>query len=89
MSHIHDIIKADVVGAAQLRVTFDDGEVRELDLSDKLRGEVFEPLRDPTVFAQVQVDLGALEWPTGAGLDPIVIYECLPPLNATRVTRAA
>jgi hypothetical protein len=67
-----------------LRVTFDDGHVREVDLGDQLDGPVFEPLRDPELFAQARIDpeCGTVVWPTGADLDPIVIYEGLPPLNA-------
>ncbi len=37
---------------------------------------VFAPLRDPTVFAQVRIhpELGTVVWPTGADLDPDVLY---------------
>ncbi|MDX6632055.1 MAG: hypothetical protein QOG26_60, partial [Solirubrobacterales bacterium] len=60
---------------------------RSVDLSGHLDGPVFEPLRDPELFAQVRVDseAGTVTWPTGADLDPIVLYEGLPPLYATRV----
>lgn len=51
---------------------------------------MFEPLRDPELFAQARVDResGTVTWPTGADLDPIVVYEGLPPLNA-RIARRA
>jgi Protein of unknown function (DUF2442) len=91
MSEIHDIIEVDVTGNYRLRLTFDDGAVREVDLERQLDGPVFEPLRDPEVFARVAVDpeSGTVSWPTGADLDPIVIYEGLPPLNARVVREAA
>jgi hypothetical protein len=84
MSEIHDIVAVEVVGDYRLRVTFDDGAARDVSLEGKLDGPVFEPLRDPQVFAQVEVDSesGTVAWPTGADLDPIVIYEGLPPLDA-------
>jgi hypothetical protein len=90
MSDIHDIVDVEVSGARRLRVTFDDGAVLEVDLDGQLDGPVFEPLRDPALFAQVEVDResGTVMWPTGADLDPIVIYEGLPPLHA-RVVRGA
>jgi len=90
MSTIHDIVEVEVLEAYVLRVAFDDGEVREVDLSGQLDGAVFEPLRDPAEFARVTVDgeTGTVVWPTGADLDPIVIYENLPPLNATKVETA-
>jgi hypothetical protein len=62
-----------------VRVMFADGEVRGVDLGPLLETEVFAPLRDPDVFAQVAVDdeLGTLTWPGGADLDPAVIYAAL------------
>jgi Protein of unknown function (DUF2442) len=86
-TRIHDVVDVDVTGDHRLRVTFDDGQVREVDLADQLFGPVFEPLADPDLFAQVRVDpeSGTVAWPTGADLDPIVLYECLPPLHARPV----
>ena len=91
MNDIHDIVEVEVTGSHSMRVTFDDGAVRELNLEGQLDGPVFEPLRDPELFAQVRVDAesGTVAWPTGADLDPIVIYESLPPLNARIARRAA
>lgn len=90
MSTIHDIVEVEVLDAYVLRVVFDDGEVREVDLSEQLDGPAFEPLQDPREFAKVTVDAetGTVVWPTGADLDPIVIYQELPPLNATKVETA-
>lgn len=91
MNEIHDIVEVEVIGDYTVRVTFDDGAVRDVRLDDELRGPVFEPLRDPKLFAQVTVDResGTIVWPTGADLDPIVVYEGLPPLNARVVRKTA
>ncbi|HEX8075927.1 MAG TPA: DUF2442 domain-containing protein [Thermoleophilaceae bacterium] len=91
MSDIHDMVRVEVTGDYNLRVTFDDGAIRDVSLDGHLDGPVFEPLRDPRVFAQVEVDAesGTVTWPTGADLDPIVVYEGLPPLNARVVREAA
>jgi hypothetical protein len=91
MSDIHDIVAVEVTGDHQLRLTFDDGAVRDVSLEGQLDGPVFEPLRDPAVFAQVEVDResGTVTWPTGADLDPIVVYQGLPPLNARAVRETA
>ena len=37
-------------------VRFNDGSEGEVDLSGDLDGPIFEPLKDPKVFAQVQLD---------------------------------
>jgi hypothetical protein len=57
-------------------VTFDDGQRRQVDLEAELWGEVFAPLRDPALFAQVTVDpeLGVIVWPNGADLAPEFLY---------------
>jgi hypothetical protein len=60
-----------------VRLGFDDGTVRELDLEGELWGPVFEPLRrDPQLFRQVRVDdeLGTIVWPNGADMDPDVLH---------------
>jgi hypothetical protein len=60
-----------------LRLEFSDGAVRDVDLSDQLVGEEFEPLRDPELFAQVTVNpnTGTIEWPNGADMAPEFLYE--------------
>jgi hypothetical protein len=67
---------------ARLRVTFVDDTAGEVHMNSFLRqpqidGTVFEPLRDPAVFAQVQVVLGALQWPNGADLAPDAMYDAI------------
>ena len=59
-----------------LRVEFDDGTSREVDLRDELWGQMFEPLRDPGVFRKVAVhsESGTVVWPNGADLDSDVLY---------------
>jgi hypothetical protein len=57
-----------------LRLTFDDGTTRDVDLADSLWGPVFEPLKDPAFFARVFVDHGTVCWPNGVDLDPLVLH---------------
>ena len=62
----------------RLRVEFSDGVAGTVDLSTRLFGTVFEPLKDPTLFAQVNIDeFGALAWPNGADLAPDALYQTL------------
>jgi hypothetical protein len=72
-----------------LRVGFDDGTTRDVDLADELWGPVFEPLRnDPQLFQRVQVDreLGTVVWPNGADLDPDVLHGDLPSAPSATAT---
>jgi len=62
----------------RLKVEFTDGVGGEVDLSGRLLGPVFEPLKDPLFFAQVSIDeFGAICWPNGADLAPDALHEKL------------
>ncbi len=73
---LHSIKKAEIIGPHALRLTFEDGFRRDVDLSPVLYGKRFGPLRDPAYFAQVKInpDLETVEWPTGADFDPETLY---------------
>ena len=61
----------------RLRVGFDDGTERVVDVDRFLRGPVFEPIpRDRKLFEAVRVDpeLKTVVWPNGADIDPDVLY---------------
>lgn len=65
-----------------LRVTFVDGTMGDVDLRSFLngpqaKGTVFELLRDPNVFAQVGVVMGAVQWANGADLAPDAMYDAI------------
>ena len=65
-----------------LQVTFVDGTTGDVDLRTFLsgphvKGTVFEPLRDPVVFAEVRVVTGAVQWPNGADLAPDAMYDAI------------
>lgn len=59
-----------------LRLTFNDGLVRDFDASPLMRGPLGEPLRDPDYFRQVHVDEEArtIVWPNGLDPDPDVLH---------------
>ena len=61
----------------KLRLVFDNGVVKDVNLEDELYGPVFEPLRDVEFFKKVAVnpDTNTIEWPNGADLAPEFLYE--------------
>jgi hypothetical protein len=61
-------------------VKFENGEKREIDLTQYLSGPIFAPVRDdPDYFKTVQVRAGTLSWENGADIDPDVLYYELTP----------
>jgi len=74
---IHTVISVKVLEPYKLRLVFDDGRVKTVDLRSRLWGPVFEPLLDPAHFAEVEVDpvLGTIVWPNGADFSPEFLYE--------------
>ncbi len=63
-----------------VRINFEDGSQKEIDLDTYLRGPIFEPIRNnPTIFRSVKVEGGTIAWPNGADIDPDVLYYGLAP----------
>jgi len=71
------VIDARLVRDFVVWVRFNDGSEGEVDLSDELEGPVFEPLKDPKVFAQFKLDpdIHTIVWPNGADLAPEFLQE--------------
>lgn len=74
LSEIPRVVAVEVRPPYGLRLTFHDGALRDIDLADELWGPMFQPLRDPELFAQVCVDHGTVAWPNGVDLDPVVLH---------------
>ena len=56
---------------------FADGLSGTIDLASGLRGPIFAPLRDPSLFALLRIVGGALAWPNGADWAPESLYDLL------------
>ena len=71
------VTEVKVIPPYTLEVHFSDGFCRQIDLTDELWGEVFEPLKDPEFFAKAFVDeeSGTVTWPNGVDLAPEWLYE--------------
>lgn len=71
----------EVLGNFVLRLAFQDGTVGDVDLQPRMRGPVFESLRNNlALFAQARVDpeLGTVVWPNGADIAPETLYREAP-----------
>jgi len=61
----------------RLRVFFEDGTSKVVDLQPYLDGPIFEPLKNPDFFRQVSVnpDIDTIVWPNDADFAPEFLYE--------------
>ena len=71
------ITESAVVGPHLLRLAFNDGSRKTVNVRPLLTGPVFEPLCDPTYFARAELDrtCGTVIWPNGADLAPEALHE--------------
>jgi hypothetical protein len=66
-------------GDYRLFLTFNNGAKGEVDLIDRLHGEVFEPLLDPKQFATAYQHpvMKTVAWANGADLAPEFLFDLL------------
>jgi hypothetical protein len=71
------VIAVEALDGHRLRVSFNDGVVREIDCTFLLRGTLGEPLRDLAYFRRVQVDddLRTIVWPNGLDPAPELLHD--------------
>lgn len=63
----------------RLALRFNNGEAGIVDLANELEGEVFEPLKDPALFATAHQDplMKTAAWDNGADLAPEFLLDLL------------
>jgi len=63
----------------RLELRFNNGEAGIVDLSDELDGEVFEPLKNPALFATARQHpvMRTVAWDNGADLAPEFLIDLL------------
>ncbi len=76
MDYIPHIIEADYIKDYIIKVKFDDGSMRLIDLVVYTeRKGVFSKLKDKGYFKRFFVDLNTICWPNGADIAPERLYE--------------
>ena len=78
MTHlICRVLEFEIIAPYTLRVSFDDSTEQIIDFEPVLRGELYGPLRDRSLFNRVALDNEAhtLVWPNGADFDPATLHE--------------
>ena len=70
------ITNAKYIEDYKVEVSFNNGRKGVADLFEVLKGTIFEPLKDKSVFSSFKVDkeLDTIVWPNGVDLAPEYIY---------------
>jgi len=77
---MHRVVSVQALSDWKLSIRFTDGTSGIISLKERLFGPMFEPLKNPALFAQAALDeFGAICWPNGADLAPHAIYQRLAP----------
>lgn len=70
------VTHATPLDGCRVKVRFDDGREGVADLTEALKGPLFEVLKDPQVFRKLRIDeeLQTIVWPNGTDLAPEYVY---------------
>jgi len=71
------VTEATYLGRYKLKIRFDNGEVKAVDLEPHLDGPIFEPLKDQGFFKSFYVnrDIDTVVWPNNADFSPDFLYD--------------
>lgn len=73
----NDVVAADVLHGRIVRLRFENGDLRDIDLTPLLTGPAFSAIAtDDELFRQLQVDseVGTISWPNGADISPTTLF---------------
>ena len=74
---MHYVTEARHGAGHKIKVRFEDGQTKLVDLGPHLDGPIFEPLRDPAYFRRFTVnsEIDTVVWPNNADFSPDFLYE--------------
>ena len=73
----YDVVEVEAMGDLSLRVRFADGLSGMVSIMPSHLYGVFEPLKDPAVFAQARCDEGFVSWPGDIDLAPDAMHQAI------------
>ncbi len=70
-----EVVNAEYIDGYKLLLLFNNGEKRIVDLSNSLKGSVYNPLKDISYFKNFSIKFNTVEWENGADFAPEYLYE--------------
>lgn len=78
------IQKATYLAQYRLELIFHEDMVRIVDLSNELKGEIFEPLKNQKYFKNFQIKTNTLEWKNGVDFAPEYLFLISKPKKSSK-----
>ena len=69
-----EIIKAYYLDHYRVKLWFNNGDVKIVDLKDSLIGQAFQPLHDINYFKKFRIHLNTIEWPNEVDFAPEYLH---------------
>ena len=69
-----EVSKAEYLDNYRIKLMFNNGNTKTVDLQNELSGSVYEPLRQLDYFKQFSVKYNTVEWENGADYAPEYLY---------------
>lgn len=79
------VVKAKHIENYLVWLEFNDKKSGNVDLSNKIWGEIFEPLKDINYFKNFKIENDTLSWENGADIAPESLYELLEQQNKNKL----
>ena len=70
-----EVINAEYLNDYKIKLDFNNGITKIVDLKDELIGNVFEPLKKIDYFKEFNIKYNTIEWKNGADFAPEYLYE--------------
>ena len=70
-----EVKKAEYLDSYKIKLLFNNGETKVVDLGSSLNGIVFEPLKNLDYFKNFAIKFNTIEWENGADFAPEYLYE--------------
>ncbi len=88
---MHYVLDATYVDGYRLKIRFENGQVRVVDLAEHLDGPVFQPLKDLSYFRRFTVnqDIDTVVWPNDSDFSPDFLFEIGEPISEQPHTAGA